>query len=70
MSATAYEPVPSPCVQVCVLNADRICVGCGRSIAEIAEWGRAADARRLQIRADAARRLAIIGPPTFDAPAR
>lgn len=53
-----------------MLNADRICVGCGRSIAEIAEWGRAADARRLQIRADAARRLAIIGPPTFDAPAR
>jgi hypothetical protein len=31
-------PIPSPCVQICRLNAQQVCVGCGRSVREVAEW--------------------------------
>ena len=32
--------VPSPCISVCELDADgRICVGCFRTLDEIAVWG-------------------------------
>jgi predicted Fe-S protein YdhL (DUF1289 family) len=41
--------VPSPCIDVCKLNADGLCLGCRRSLSEIAEWSRASDARRLEI---------------------
>ena len=49
--------VPSPCNQVCWLDAAGICAGCGRSGGEIAEWTQADSARRLQIRATALQRL-------------
>jgi predicted Fe-S protein YdhL (DUF1289 family) len=41
--------VPSPCVNICRLNAEGLCVGCRRSLSEIAEWSQASDARRLEI---------------------
>jgi len=34
------DQVESPCIQVCTLDAQQICVGCGRSLAEIAAWSR------------------------------
>jgi len=49
MERTSAESVPSPCRDVCRLNAANICVGCGRSIDEIAEWSRAGYERRVQI---------------------
>lgn len=33
------EKALSPCIGVCELNEHQVCVGCGRSIAEIATWG-------------------------------
>ena len=34
------DHVPSPCISVCELDADgRICVGCFRTLDEIAAWG-------------------------------
>ena len=30
----------SPCMNICVLDADRCCTGCGRAVDEIARWGR------------------------------
>lgn len=45
----AVDPadVVSPCVNLCTLNADDICLGCARTIDEIAAWGTMpADARR------------------------
>ncbi|EIT68114.1 hypothetical protein WQQ_45490 [Hydrocarboniphaga effusa AP103] len=50
----------SPCVGICQLNADQLCVGCGRSLSEIAEWARATADRQRRIKAEAARRLAIL----------
>jgi predicted Fe-S protein YdhL (DUF1289 family) len=37
------EPLPrvaSPCVNVCTLDAHKVCIGCGRTIEEIAIWSR------------------------------
>jgi predicted Fe-S protein YdhL (DUF1289 family) len=53
--------VPSPCVGVCRLDeAGRLCVGCGRSTAEIGEWPYATRTRKLQIRQESEARMAII----------
>jgi uncharacterized protein len=41
--------VASPCVNICRLDAQGLCVGCRRTLGEIAEWSRASDARRLEI---------------------
>ncbi|ROH91212.1 DUF1289 domain-containing protein [Stagnimonas aquatica] len=57
------EPPASPCVGVCQLQG-RLCIGCGREIGEIAEWGSASPGRKNQIVAAARQRLAIIQPST------
>ena len=41
--------VPSPCVDICRLDAKGLCVGCYRTIDEIIEWPRASEARRREI---------------------
>jgi uncharacterized protein len=40
----------SPCISVCRLDAaTQICIGCGRTIAEIAAWPSLSDAERKAI---------------------
>jgi predicted Fe-S protein YdhL (DUF1289 family) len=41
--------VPSPCIDICRLDSQGLCVGCRRTIDEIAEWSRAGEARRREI---------------------
>jgi predicted Fe-S protein YdhL (DUF1289 family) len=41
--------VASPCVDICRLDAQGLCIGCRRTLSEIAEWSQASDARRLEI---------------------
>ena len=41
--------VASPCVDICRLDAQGLCVGCRRTIDEIVEWPRASEARRREI---------------------
>ncbi|HET7921441.1 MAG TPA: DUF1289 domain-containing protein [Gammaproteobacteria bacterium] len=50
--------LPSPCVRNCCLNEQEICLGCGRSLDEIRDWGEAEDAVRRQILARAEARRA------------
>jgi predicted Fe-S protein YdhL (DUF1289 family) len=50
--------VPSPCIDVCRLDAQGLCVGCRRTIDEIAEWPRASEARRREILGELERRRA------------
>ena len=50
----------SPCTGVCQLDGIGVCQGCGRTIAEIAEWGAAGEARQREIVAAARARLPII----------
>ena len=53
--------VPSPCIGICRLDAQELCVGCRRTIDEIAEWSRASAARRDEIlRALALRTVAAV----------
>lgn len=39
----------SPCIGVCTLNRSGTCVGCGRTLDEIAQWPAAGDGRRQAI---------------------
>ena len=58
--------VSSPCIKVCVIDgrAD-ICIGCGRTLPEIAAWGRMSEAQRLAIMATLLERMRArgIAPP-------
>ncbi|MGH8178194.1 MAG: DUF1289 domain-containing protein [Steroidobacter sp.] len=50
--------VESPCVQVCKLDARNVCVGCGRTLAEIADWSRLSADQQRVVCVDAAARIA------------
>ncbi|MAY15871.1 MULTISPECIES: DUF1289 domain-containing protein [Oceanospirillaceae] len=39
-------PVRSPCVSICALDENDVCVGCYRSGEEISRWGRYSDDER------------------------
>ncbi|MCK8787761.1 DUF1289 domain-containing protein [Roseomonas sp. NAR14] len=52
-------PVPSPCVGHCRPDDAEVCLGCGRTIDEVAAWPKADAAERRAIRARAASRRAI-----------
>ncbi|OPA85146.1 DUF1289 domain-containing protein [Pseudomonas fluorescens] len=43
------RPVASPCVSICALDDDDLCIGCQRSAAEITRWGRMDNAERRQV---------------------
>jgi uncharacterized protein len=49
-------PVASPCVDICRLDEQGLCIGCRRTIDEIAEWSRASEARRREIVSELAAR--------------
>jgi predicted Fe-S protein YdhL (DUF1289 family) len=60
------ENVPSPCLSVCRMDAaGTLCIGCYRTLDEIALWSRADDATKRQIWAAIAQRL----PPRTPTPA-
>lgn len=43
------RPLRSPCVHVCALDEQDICIGCQRSAAEITAWGRMDNAARREV---------------------
>ena len=60
VAATTGDNVPSPCVSVCRMDAERVfCIGCLRTIPEISGWSRADAAgkrgvwRAIEVRASA-----------------
>ncbi|MDB5969485.1 MAG: hypothetical protein JWQ90_1935 [Hydrocarboniphaga sp.] len=62
-------PPASPCVSICELDAAaKVCIGCGRSLDEIAEWSAASAGRRWQIRDAALTRLSVIESSTSSEP--
>lgn len=51
----------TPCIRICTLDAaSGLCIGCGRSVAEIGGWLRFGEAERLAIMALLPERLARI----------
>lgn len=43
------ECVQSPCVENCSLNKENVCLGCFRSLAEIAHWQEMDDSMRIEV---------------------
>ena len=39
----------SPCVRNCCLDDDNVCLGCGRTLAEIVRWSNATEAEKREI---------------------
>jgi predicted Fe-S protein YdhL (DUF1289 family) len=49
----------TPCIKICVIDpASKLCSGCGRTLAEIAQWGGMSEAKRLAVMAQLPMRLA------------
>ena len=49
-AALPVRPVASPCTSVCRIDpADGLCVGCHRTIEEIASWGTMSDDQRRRV---------------------
>lgn len=39
----------SPCINVCELDEDNICIGCGRTLKQIINWGNYTEEEREEI---------------------
>ena len=48
MSAAEGEP-KSPCISVCVLDDDDVCMGCFRTANEITDWFMASDDEKREV---------------------
>ena len=54
----AVSAASTPCIKVCVIDPQtRLCEGCGRTLAEIAQWSQLREAERLAIMAKLPERL-------------
>jgi predicted Fe-S protein YdhL (DUF1289 family) len=51
--------VDSPCVKICELDQDGVCVGCGRTRAEIAGWTSMSEAQQAKVVELAERRRSV-----------
>jgi uncharacterized protein len=57
------KPIATPCVKVCVVDGESgLCLGCLRTLAEVAGWAKYDDAARAAILAELAARRARIRP--------
>jgi uncharacterized protein len=42
-----HQPIKTPCIKVCVVDGQSShCLGCGRTLGEIAQWARFSDEQR------------------------
>jgi predicted Fe-S protein YdhL (DUF1289 family) len=48
-NAREASMIPSPCNKICTLNANHVCVGCGRSREEIGSWTQLSDGEKKQV---------------------
>ena len=46
---TLERPVASPCVHVCALDEEDICIGCQRNVDENTRWSRMQNDERRQV---------------------
>jgi predicted Fe-S protein YdhL (DUF1289 family) len=68
--ASTVPAIESPCRQICVVHpARRLCIGCGRSLDEIARWIDFDAAERARIMAQLPARLRTL-PGAADMPAK
>jgi predicted Fe-S protein YdhL (DUF1289 family) len=54
--------IETPCIAVCMIDPKTgLCLGCGRTLPEIARWGRMEDAERQAVMAQLATRMTDAG---------
>ncbi len=59
----ADASIATPCIKVCVVDGESgLCMGCHRTLAEVAGWTRLTDEARAQVMAEAPSRRARIRP--------
>ena len=59
----AALPVSTPCIKVCIVDGESgLCLGCLRTLSEIAGWGALAEAERTCIMDELAARRGRIDP--------
>ncbi len=68
MRGMTASTVPSPCVRLCTLNDDDMCVGCGRTLDDIKAWTAMRDEQRRDCVSQARARLQALGLPIRTAP--
>ena len=63
MSPRPPAPIKSPCVQVCAVDGQSgLCLGCFRTLREIAGWSRLSPEARDQVMAELPSRRSRIAP--------
>lgn len=56
-------PIKTPCIKVCVVDGESgLCLGCHRTLSEVASWARLDDAERDRIMAELPARRSRIRP--------
>lgn len=59
------DAVASPCISVCTMDeASGFCLGCGRTLPEVAAWMRMSDAQKRAVLEQLAARKERLGPHT------
>jgi hypothetical protein len=59
----------SPCINVCTMDPARgVCLGCCRTLEEIAAWGSMSDAEQARVLAQLAERRARLDVPEISVP--
>ena len=58
---TNPQPILSPCVSICALNEDDICIGCFRSADEIMRWRKMDEEQKRQVYKNIAERTTEAG---------
>lgn len=53
--------VDSPCVKICVVHPEaRLCIGCHRSLDEIAQWSKMTGEQRTRVKDDLPARASLL----------
>jgi len=63
MVAASPPPIATPCVKVCIVDGESgLCLGCYRTLSEVAAWSSLTEGRRTSIMAELAGRRGRIHP--------
>jgi predicted Fe-S protein YdhL (DUF1289 family) len=63
MSLPPPRPITTPCTKVCYIDdASGLCLGCFRTMTEIAAWAGLGELRRAELMAELPGRRALIDP--------
>ncbi len=57
------KPIVTPCIKVCIVDGESgLCMGCYRTLTEVAGWTRLSDAERAAVMAEAPGRWKKVRP--------